>query len=78
MPALSAADQLSLRCCRCLLEFLAFMFDKDYDKQELVGEQGGNPFEDKAAAAKAVATAAGSDGNASAGQNTPSETKKEK
>ena len=54
------------------------MFDKDYDKQELVGEQGGNPFEDKAAAAKAVATAAGSDGNASAGQNTPSETKKEK
>ena len=46
------------------------MFDPDYDKQELVGEVPGNPFEDKSAAAKASA--------ASAGSNASSETKKEK
>ena len=78
VAALSATDRVLLRGCRCLLEFLAFMFDKDYDKQELVGEQPGNPFEDKNAAAKAVALAAGSDAHASAGQHAPSETKKEK
>ena len=43
------------------------MFDPDYEKQELVGEVPGNPFEDKSAAAKAAA-----DSNAS------SETKKDK
>jgi|EP01043_Picozoa_sp_COSAG02_P060720 hypothetical protein len=51
------------------------MFDADYDKQELVGEQPGNPFEDKKAAA--AAAAGGSDAFTSAGQ-AASETKKDK
>eukprot|EP01043_Picozoa_sp_COSAG02_P005132 COSAG02_NODE_137_length_34526_cov_94.448079_25_plen_53_part_00 len=43
------------------------MFDPDYDKQDLVGEEPGNPFEDKKAAA-AAAAAGDSDAFASAGQ----------
>ena len=46
------------------------MFDPDYEKQELVGEEPGNPFEDKSAVAKAAA--------ASADSNASSETKKDK
>jgi len=58
-----------------LLEFVAFLFDPDYDKQELVGEEPGNPFEDKRAAA--AAAVGGSDAFTSAGQ-AASETKKNK
>ena len=53
------------------------MFDPDYDKQERVGEEGGNPFEDKEAAAAAMGAKSGSDAYSSAAHGAD-ETKKKK
>jgi hypothetical protein len=58
-PCSSPPSHLAVR--RCLLEFLAYMFDPDYEDQPLVGEEGGNPYEDKKAAAAAGAAGTASE-----------------
>lgn len=53
------------------------MFDPNYENQERVGEEGGNPFEDKHAAAAAAAADAGNHAYCST-ERGGTETKKQK